>query len=345
MRIAIVNDVIMAIEAVRRVIASAGQDQLAWIALDGAEAVERCAADTPDLILMDLIMPKMDGVEATRRIMANSPCAIVVVTANVGENSSKVFEAMGVGALDAVNTPVLEAAEGGDGSNALLAKIETIRRLIGGGLAKKSPRSQQPPVRALRQQQNWLIAIGASAGGPSALATVLGQLPADFPAPIVIVQHVDAQFAEGLANWLAHQTRFQVRIAQAGDQPEPGTVLLAGKDHHLIFSSPTKLAYSRSPADCSYRPSIDVFFNSAENSWRGDIVGVLLTGMGNDGAEGLRSLRMKGHHTIAQDRATSAVYGMPKAAAELEAASEILPLERIGPRLSDLVAQKANVNG
>jgi len=110
MRIAIVNDMVMAVEAVRRVIAGGGQDQLAWVALNGSEAVERCSADTPDLILMDLIMPRMDGVEATRRIMANSPCAIVVVTANVGENSSKVFEAMGAGALDAVNTPVLEGA-------------------------------------------------------------------------------------------------------------------------------------------------------------------------------------------------------------------------------------------
>src|SRR5882762_7010341 len=128
MKIAIVNDVIMAIEAVRRVIAKAGVDQLAWVALDGAEAVERCAADTPDLILMDLIMPKMDGVEATRRIMASTPCAIVVVTANVGENSSKVFEAMGAGALDAVNTPVLETPQAAEGADALRRKIETIRK-------------------------------------------------------------------------------------------------------------------------------------------------------------------------------------------------------------------------
>src|SRR5438445_4408116 len=133
MRIAIVNDVIMAIEAVRRIVVNAGQDQIAWVALDGAEAVERCASDTPDLILMDLIMPKMDGVEATRRIMASTPCAIVVVTANVTDNSSKVFEAMGVGALDAVNTPVLEAPGAVDGTTALLSKIDTIRKLIGGG--------------------------------------------------------------------------------------------------------------------------------------------------------------------------------------------------------------------
>src|SRR5882724_495404 len=139
MRIAIVNDLLMAVEAMRRVVASATGHQLAWIARDGREAVERCVIDRPDLILMDLIMPNMDGVEATRQIMSRSPCAIVVVTANVSDNSSKVFEAMGAGALDAVNTPVL-ASGNGDGATALLAKIETIRRLLGpGGVGKHFP--------------------------------------------------------------------------------------------------------------------------------------------------------------------------------------------------------------
>src|SRR5437867_9095226 len=135
MRIAIVNDMLMAVEAMRRVIVNARRDEIAWIARDGVEAVSRCAEDRPDLILMDLIMPRMDGVEATRRIMASTPCAIVVVTANVNDNASKVFEAMGAGALDAVNTPVLESP--GNGANALLAKVETIRRLLGAGGARK----------------------------------------------------------------------------------------------------------------------------------------------------------------------------------------------------------------
>src|SRR5213595_2925163 len=131
MRIAIVNDMMMAVEAVRRVIATSSGHQLAWVALDGEEAVARSAEDTPDLILMDLIMPRVDGVEATRRIMRDNPCAIVLVTASVDDNSSKVFEAMGAGALDAVNTPVLEGVSSIDGAQPLLAKIETIRRLIG----------------------------------------------------------------------------------------------------------------------------------------------------------------------------------------------------------------------
>jgi chemotaxis response regulator CheB len=339
MRIAIVNDMMLAVEAMRRVVLSSGHHQIAWIARDGEEAVRLCSADIPDLILMDLIMPKMDGVEATRRIMADTPCAIVVVTANVSGSSSKVFEAMGAGALDAVNTPVFEHGTS-NGRDALLAKIETIRKLIG----EKGPARVTKPsapitalVRPAVSEPSCLIAVGASAGGPAALAKVLGPLRRDFPAPIVIVQHVDAQFVHGLAEWLAQQTSLNVRLAEEGDEPKPGTVYLAGREEHLVFSSPTRLSYTRDPVEATYRPSINVFFQSADRHWPGEIIGVVLTGMGRDGAEGLLTLRRSGHHTISQDQATSAVFGMPKAAAEMQAASETLPLGRIGPRLSALM--------
>jgi two-component system response regulator WspF len=344
MRIAIVNDMMLAVEAMRRIMVGARRDQIAWIARDGAEAVARCAEDTPDLILMDLIMPKMDGVEATRRIMASNPCAIVVVTANVNNNSSKVFEAMGAGALDAVNTPVLQAADD-HGANALLSKIETIRKLIGNGGARKyfpSPHQGRAP---LPHSHDQLVVIGASAGGPAALARILGHLRPDFPAPIIVVQHVDVQFVKGLAEWLNQQTKLHVRLAEEGECPQAGTVLLAGRDIHLVFDGPMRLAYKALAVDCSFHPSIDVFFKSAERHWLGDIVGVVLTGMGRDGAEGLLALRRGGHHTIAQDAGSSAVYGMPKAVAELKAATEILPLDKIGPRLATLVAPKLKAHG
>jgi len=342
-RIAIVNDMLMAVEAMRRAVIAAGRHQVAWIALNGLEAVEKCEADVPDLILMDLIMPRMDGVEATRRIMTSTPCAIVIVTADVNSNSSKVFEAMGAGALDAVNTPVMEGANG-TGANALLAKIETIRKLIGATSTEKKTGLEKSGLMARLTHQNTLVAVGASAGGPAALAKLLGQLPPGFPAALVIVQHVDAQFVQGLADWLAAQSRLPVRIARDGDQPQPGSVLLAGREEHLVFVSASRLAYTQHPADCSYRPCIDVFFRSAERHWRGDIIAVLLTGMGRDGAEGLLTLRRSGHHTIAQDGASSAVFGMPKAAAELEAASEVLSLDRIGPRLTRLLAQSSKAH-
>lgn len=337
MRIAIVNDMAIAIEAMRRVLLQANGHELAWVANDGAEAVACCAHDTPDLVLMDLIMPKMDGIEATRQIMARNPCAIVVVTANVDQNTSKVFEAMGAGALDAVNTPTLEEPGASDGTEALLEKIQTINKLLGGEVGRKAQPALPTAKTSLPSQPMQLIAIGASAGGPAALAKVLSQLPVNTSAAILIIQHVDFHFVEGLANWLGCQTSLPVRLAREGDQPQPGTVLLAGTENHLVCISPSRLGYINEPLDYPYRPSIDVFFQSIERFWPGKVVGVLLTGMGRDGARGLKVLNDAGHHTIVQDEATSAVYGMPKAAAELKAASEILPLDKIGPRLTALL--------
>lgn len=345
MRIGIVNDVALAIEAIRRVLLRDSRHQVAWVARDGQEAVESCAADLPDLVLMDLTMPRMDGVEATRRIMARTPCAIVVVTGTVSGNASKVFDAMGAGALDAVNTPVMGGGSNGEHGAALLAKVQTIQRLLG----KHSSRPERPPARATTKSpaaaQTCLVAIGASAGGPAALAGILSRLPVDFPAAIVIVQHVDAQFAPALVNWLKSQTVLPVRLAARGDRPQPGTVLVAGGDEHLVFGSPTRLEYVRQPADCTYRPSVDIFFRSAERFWQGPIIGVLLTGMGRDGAEGLGVLRRRGHYTIAQNRASSAVYGMPKAAVELEAAHEVLALDKIAGRLTNMVKQRRDLHG
>lgn len=198
-----------------------------------------------------------------------------------------------------------------------------------------SRRSSSPRVG-----KHSLVAIGASAGGPAALAAVLRSLPKDFPAAVVIVQHVDARFAQGMAEWLSQHSSLPVRVVSEGDRVTAGTILLAGTDDHLTLTGVDRLGYTSEPRRCSYRPSIDVFFQSVSQHWLGDAIGVLLTGMGKDGAVGLKVLRNKGHHTIAQDQASSAVYGMPKAAATLDAAMDILPIERIAARLVDLLACK-----
>ncbi len=323
MRIAIVNDMPMAVEVMRRVLISSSKHEVVWTARDGAEAVERCQQDRPDLVLMDLIMPGMDGVEATRRIMAASPCAILVVTATVDGNAAKVFEAMGAGALDAVQTPTLGGNGGAQGAAAFLYKIDATAKFIGepSEPAEPEPRSQECARR--------LVAVGASAGGPAALVKLLSGLPVDFPAAVVIVQHIDAQFASGLAGWLNDVSKLPVRVAKEGDVPEEGVVLVAGTNDHLILQPGGRLSYAVEPANYSYRPSVNVFFESVAQHWRGEVISVLLTGMGRDGATGLKTLHDAGHHTIGQDRATSAVYGMPKAAAELGAVAEVLPLANI----------------
>ncbi len=333
MRIAIVNDTPLVAEVMRRAVSSAGRYQIAWMAMDGDEAVRRCKEDRPDIILMDLIMPKMDGVEATRQIMANSPCAILVVTEVMESKCGKVFDAMSAGALDVVRAPAAIAKDKADGVAGFLFKIDSVARTLG---LMPAP----PPISVSTNVAECLVAIGSSAGGPAALTMLLRELPADFPAAIVIVQHVDAHFAPGLAKWLSESCRLPVRAAVIGDSPTEGSVLVASSNDHLVFESPTRLGYSSHPADYSYRPSINAFFESAARRWRKPIIGVLLTGMGSDGASGLKLLRDLGHHTIAQDRASSAVYGMPKAAAEMRAATEILPLEKIASTLCTRVFAK-----
>jgi two-component system response regulator WspF len=328
-RIAIVNDTVMAVEALRRVVAKVPDYKLAWVAYDGVEAVTKCLADTPDLILMDVLMPSMDGVEATRRIMNQSPCAILMVTASVSRYAAKVFEAMGYGALDAINTPALGYGQQAEGNTGLLNKIAIIARLIGKPSQQRSQLSTPRQPDRYQKPLSPLIAIGASTGGPQALATILSQFPSDFNAAVVIVQHIDAQFAQGFASWLDEQIPLSVQLATPGALPQPGKILIAGTNEHLVMRSDRTLGYEREPLNCSYHPSVDVFFKSVANHWMGKGIGVLLTGMGRDGAQGLKLLREEGWHTIAQDSKTCIVYGMPKVAAELKAAVEILPVEAI----------------
>ena len=332
MKIGIANDSPIAVEALRRALFFEPGHQLLWTAGNGADAVARCAEQTPDVVLMDLIMPGMDGIEATRQIMAATPCAILIVTASIGANSSRVFDAMGHGAIDAIDTPELGPDNGRVGAAGLLRKLETIGRLIG----QPRPRPSLPIIRS-RSGGQAMLAIGASSGGPTALAKLLAGLPVDLAAAIVIVQHIDEQFAPGMAAWLCQYSPWPVAVAGEGESPAPGKVLLAGTSEHLVFKSADRLGYSAEPIDYVHRPSVDVFFNSANRYWRGPIYGVLLTGMGRDGAMGLKALRDKGHYTAAQDAASSAVYGMPKAAAELKAAVQVLPLDAIAPRLVELV--------
>ena len=326
MRIGIVNDLPMAVEALRRAIMLRPAHQIIWVARHGAEAVELCTREKPDIVLMDLMMPVMDGVEATRRIIAVNPCPILVVTASVQDHAAKVFEAMGAGALDAVDTPVFNTTASLAGASPFLTKLDLMSRYLNS--SKGTP--VDPPQSILpAASKAQLLAIGTSAGGPAALVAILSKLPRNFPAAVVLIQHVDVQFAGAMAEWLNTQSTLPVRLAREGDRLTPGTVLLAGTNDHLRLTRSQQLGYVEEPVEYFYRPSVNVFFESVARHWQGNVVGVLLTGMGRDGAEGLKALRDGGAHTIAQDQATSAVYGMPKAAAQLNAAVEVLPLDQI----------------
>lgn len=298
--------------------------QIIWTARDGAEAIAKCEVDTPDLILMELIMPIMDGVQATQQIMQQSPCAILLMTENLQQNAAKVFEAMGAGALDTVSGPLPRWSRNLATAQPLLQKIAAIRTLL-----DKPPQKAALLPQASRSCLAPLWLIGASTGGPKALATVLSKLPHHLKSPIVVVQHLDAQFAQGIMEWLQLHTALPIVLAHAGDRLHAGTVYLSSQNDHLILNADLCLGYVREPVDYPYRPSIDVFFKSVAQVWKQPGTAVLLTGMGRDGSEGLLILRQQGWQTIAQNQATCAVYGMPKAAVELGAATEILPLNAI----------------
>jgi two-component system response regulator WspF len=243
---------------------------------------------------------------------------------------------MGYGALDAVDSPVLGKMDLRAAAAPLLAHIDRVAQMIASHNRRLVAKAAS---RRPREEYNGrMVAIGASAGGPAALAQLLSGLPKEFPAAIIVVQHVDEKFASGMADWLNQVSPLPVRIAKEGDRPVIGGVLLAGSGDHLEFKTADKLGYSPEPRNSAYRPSIDVFFESISRKWKGQAAAVLLTGMGRDGAVGLRALRDRGWHTIAQDEKSSAVYGMPKAAAELDAAADILPLDQIAPKLRKIFA-------
>lgn len=343
-RVAIANDTVIALEALRRAIASDPTYRLIWAASDGEQAIKKAASDPPDLMLMDLLMPKIDGVEATRQIMARSPCAILIVTASVNRNTSKVFEAMGAGALDVVKTPTLEdRVDRAFGRNLnqtiaarpLLAKMATARAYIG------KPRQRSTRQKLDSPQAHWpeLVVIGASTGGPKALAEILAQMPADSQVAMVVVQHIDAQFAKGLADWLNEQTSMRVRLAISGDRPVAGTVLVAGGNRHLVMQGDRSLVYKDAASSDIYRPSIDTFFMSLAQCWPLSpfVVGkaVLLTGMGRDGARGLLALRAAKWKTIAESEDSCVVYGMPRAAVDLDAADQVLDIQAISRAIAN----------
>jgi two-component system response regulator WspF len=361
-RVAIVNDVPLVAEALRRIVNATPDFSVAWIARDGLDALAKAGADRPDVILMDLVMPVMDGVEATRRIMATTPCPILLVTATVSGNLTMVFDALGHGALDVVQTPGFGRRGEDDGTRELRQKLVSVARLVeapsdrprpssglmprpSSGLLPRATRDARPsggapadttgatpPVIPVAEAP--LLLIAASTGGPQAIATLLEGAGPRLPAAVVILQHLDARFGASFLAWLAARSPLPVAAAVAGERPRRGHVAVAVGEEHLLLDAAGVFRFSPDPDDAPLRPSADVLFTSvaARQASRG--VAVVLTGMGRDGARGMLALRRKGFHTIAQDPATSVIGGMPRAAVSAGGAMEVLPIEGIGPRVA-----------
>ena len=310
------------------------EHRLAWSVKTGAEALRRHQSQRVDVLLLSVNVSDLSAADVTRQILANCPCAIILLADTAGLALSNVYDAMGAGAQDVVPAPVLDARGRITGGDALLNKLRIAARLLGHSHSlNKIPTAAVSFVPVNNAMP--ILAIGASTGGPQALLTVLSGLPKPFPAAILLVQHVDSEFSQGLATWLQEGSGLTVQLAHNGNTPQRGVALLASSQDHLVMTSGGSLRYRPEPRELPHRPSADVLFASLAEHSQTPGVAVLLTGMGRDGAQGMAKLRSAGWHTVAQDQATCVVYGMPKAAVELGAACKVLPLPEIAREVSE----------
>ncbi|MHB8621652.1 MAG: chemotaxis-specific protein-glutamate methyltransferase CheB [Chloroflexota bacterium] len=339
-RVLVVDDSPTMRELLVRLLQADGGFELAGVACDGEEAADLTRQLRPDVITMDIHMPRLDGVAATRRIMAETPTPIVVVAASIRTREVDLaFRALQAGAVTVVNKP--PGPNDPDHARAVGTLLNTVRLMSAVKVVRQrrlttaEAGTVQAPLRPNAQARGaaspLAVAIAASTGGPQAIQAVLQALGSDLGVPVLVVQHIGQGFAAGMAAWLATTCPQVVKLAEQGEVPVGGTVYLAPEDSHLLVTHRGSLALSQAPRRGSFRPSADVLFESASEVYGARVVGVILTGMGDDGVAGLRLLRAAGAPTIAQDEATSVVYGMPRAAVEAGAAGQVLPLSAIGP--------------
>ncbi len=329
----IVDDSALIRSILRHVLTDAEGFSVIGEASNGQKACELNNELEPDVIIMDINMPVMNGLEATSRIMSEKPVPIVIFSNSVDAGVS--FEALSSGALDIIEKPDIDVISSPVFLNELTSKI----RLASQSARYNYPGSKNgkgiilgkvPPVKTAA------VVIGASTGGPLAVKELLSRLPSSFPVGIAVVQHLEEHFDHGYAAWLDELVELKVRLAVDNDVFTPGEVLIAPVNRHLAVRQ-NRLCLEDTPAVLNQKPAVDVLFSTAAENYGKNLLGVLLTGMGRDGADGCLKILNKGGYTLVQDQSTSAIFGMPKAAIDAGAASEILPLQEIPERMISMM--------
>jgi two-component system chemotaxis response regulator CheB len=342
-RVVVIDDSPTMRQLLAAVLRQAGNIEVVGMGGDGEEAVRLVKRLHPHVMTLDVQMPKMNGLEAVRQIMRECPLPIVIVSASQKPHDMELaFQALKAGALTMLSKPGLNDSETCDKlvqTVRLMASVPVIHHWGRAEMDKKPTASAAArpapalPARLQTRENARIVGIAASTGGPSALAQVLRGLPASFPLPMVLVQHFSPGFAGGLAEWLGTQTAICVEIAAHGDMLRPGVLLMAPDDYHLQVTTKGIVELSKGPAYKGLRPSANPMFESLARCYGPAAVGIILTGMGDDGADGLLALHRAGGFTMAQNEESCVVYGMPGEAVARQAADEVLSLEQIGARL------------
>ncbi|RJX29398.1 MAG: chemotaxis-specific protein-glutamate methyltransferase CheB [Desulfarculus sp.] len=345
-KVLVVEDSRVVQELLTHILTSEPQIQVVGIASNGLEALAMAKQKRPDVITMDIHMPTMDGFEATRQIMEVQPTPIVIVS---GSSKAKEvafsFQAIEAGALAVVARPpginhpgFAAAAQELVQTLKLMSEVKVVTRKA--QARKKAPPAALEAVPApITAREIKIAAIGASTGGPLVLQQILSALPRDLPFPLLIVQHIAKGFTQGFVEWLAGASRFPLRIAAQGEHPRPGYGYVAPEGFHLGVEGGPHIVLSNHGPEHGLRPSISYLFRCVAQAFGPRAVGVLLTGMGSDGAEDLKLMRDRGAVTVAQDKASSVIFGMPGEAIKLEAATHVLPPEGIAALLAALAEQ------
>ncbi|WP_091944330.1 chemotaxis-specific protein-glutamate methyltransferase CheB [Methylorubrum salsuginis] len=345
MRVLVVEDSLVVRTLLTHIISRDPRLELAGAVESGEAALAAIDTVRPDVISMDIRLPGIDGLETTRRIMADRPTPIVVIADSVEDSSLKIsMNALRAGALSVVEKPVATTNDGYDAVAGqictqlrIMAAVPVIRRRpIGAEWAARKaapPAAEMPALFEPVSATPSVLAIAASTGGPPALAKVIGGLAADFPLPVLLVQHMGAAFMEGFASWLDGVVALPVGLARDGEIMAPGRVYVAPGDRHLELGASGVLRVSDAAPVGGQRPAATVLFASVARQAGAQGIGVLLTGMGEDGATGLLEMRKAGAATVAEHESSAVVYGMPAAAVRLSAASRVLPLEQVAPHL------------
>ncbi|MDC7219013.1 MAG: chemotaxis-specific protein-glutamate methyltransferase CheB [Spirochaetales bacterium] len=341
MKILLVDDSYLIRSILKEIISSVEGFQVAGEAGNGQKAIEMAKELEPDLILMDVNMPVMDGIEATGRIMEIAPVPIVILTS---EDISEVgYKALNNGALELIPKPSVDKMNAPGFIENFKSVLENISKYGKFRIQKgRKPRGEMAksaetkPERIEKRTSTFsVLAIGASTGGPAAVRTLLSGLPGDFPLPIIISQHIEEGFDAGYASWLNSGTELTVRLAKETDTLQAGTALVAPATRHLLCQG-ARIYCDDSPRYNNQKPSVDKMFTSVAKKYGKEGLAVLLTGMGQDGAEGCVEIVTAGGTTLVQDEESSLIYGMPKAAAERNGASRILPLDKMASTIKEL---------
>lgn len=340
-RVLVVDDSPLMCKILTNIINCDPQILVAGVANNGKEAVDLVPPLKPDIITMDMDMPIMDGFEATKQIMAYHPTPILIVASTVFKTGmDRVFKAISHGALDVIDKSELELVGNKRSGEALISKIKflTSVRVMDRPLAKsKRERSIMDLKPSKKEASDKIVTLVASTGGPQALLEILKKLPEDFPCGLVIVQHITSGFLPGLVDWLSKECKIKVKIGEDSESIQPGVAYLAPDNLQMRVEDGRRIRLSNEPPYRGHRPSGDVLLESVAKTYGGGSVAVILTGMGSDGAFGMKAIKQVQGKTIAQNERSCVVFGMPKVAIEMNVIDKVLPLENIAEEIISMV--------